>query len=48
MVAVYQKEDNIWHKKSPLAKNQVGKLFSETAENNGLQGRLANHSVRET
>ena len=48
MLVVYRKEDNIWYKKSPLAKNEVGKLLSEAAENNGLQGRLANHSVLET
>ena len=48
MLAVYGKEDNIWYKKSPLAKNEVGKLLSEAAENDGLQGILANPSIRET
>ena len=48
MLVVFGKEGNISYKKSPLAKNKVGKLFSEAAENNGLQGRLANHSVRGT
>ena len=48
MLAVSGREDNIWYKKSPLAKNEVGKLLSEAAENNGPQGKLANHFVCET
>ena len=48
MLVVYGPEDNIWYKKSPSGKNEVGKLLSESAENNGLRGRLANYSVRET
>ena len=47
LLFVYGKE-NIWYKKSPLAKNEVGQLLSEAAENNGLQGRSANYSVRKT
>ena len=47
MLVVYARDHNIWCKESPL-KNKIGKLLSEAAENNGLQGRLANHSVRET
>ena len=48
MLCVYGKEDNFWYNKSPSVKNEVGKLSSKAAENNGLQGRLASHSVRET
>ena len=48
MLVVYGSEDNIWYKKSLSGKNEVGKLLSESAENNGLRGRLANYSVRKT
>ena len=40
MQVVYGKEDNIWYKKSPLVNNEVGKLISKAAENNGLKGTL--------
>ena len=43
MLVEYWK-DNIWYKKCPLRKNDVGKLFLKVAQNNGQQRRLAKHS----
>lgn len=40
--------DNIWYKRSPLGKNEIGKLLSKAAQNAGLPGRVTNHSVRKT
>jgi integrase len=40
--------DNIWYKRSPLGKNEIGKLLSKAAQNVGLPGRVTNHSVRKT
>ena len=44
LLVEYRKGDNIWYKKCPLPKNDVRKLFLKVAQNNGLQGRLADHS----
>ena len=43
MVVEYWK-DNIWYKKCPLRKNDVGKVVLKVAQNNGRQSRLTNHS----
>ena len=40
--------DAVWYKKSPLGKNEIGKLLTKAAQNAGLQGRVTNHSVRKT
>ena len=41
-------DDSIWGKKSPLGKNEVVKLLLKSAQNNSLQERLTNCSVRKT
>ena len=41
-------DDNIWYKKCPLGKNEIGKLLSKAAKNAGLPGQVTNHSVRKT
>ena len=48
MLVVYGQQDNIWYKKSPLGKNEIGKQLSKAAQNNCLQWRLANNSVYKT
>lgn len=40
--------DEVWYKKSPLGKNEIGKLLTKAAQNAGLPGRVTNHSVRKT
>ena len=40
--------DALWCKKSPLGKNEIGKLLTKAAQNAGLPGRVTNHSVRKT
>ena len=40
--------DAVWYKKSPLGKNEIGKLLTKAAQNAGLPGRVTNHSVRKT
>ena len=40
----------IWymHMKTPLGKNEIGKLMKTAAQAAGLQGNIINHSVRKT
>ena len=40
--------DAVWYKKSPLGKNEIGKLLTKAAQNAGLPGRVTNHSVQKT
>ena len=40
--------DAVWYKKSPLGKNEIGKLLTKAAQNAGFPGRVTNHSVRKT
>ena len=42
-------QDNVWYMKSPLEKNEIGKLLSTAAQKAGLQRegkQITNHSVR--
>ena len=48
MQVVYGKEDNIWYVLFSFGNNEVRKQISKTAQNIGLQGRLASHSVHKT
>ena len=44
-------KDNVWYMKSPLGKNEIGKLLSTAAQKAGLQRegkQITNHSVRKT
>ena len=40
--------DNIWYKPKPMGKNSLGKILALAREKCGLQGKVANHSVRKT
>ena len=39
-------DDNIWHERPPLGKDEAMKLLLKTAQNNIIQERLTTHSVR--
>ncbi|CAH3124687.1 unnamed protein product [Pocillopora meandrina] len=39
---------NIWYMRTPLGKNEIGKLMKTAAQSVGLQGNFTNHTVRKT
>ena len=46
-----KENDQVWYKRCPLGKNQLGKFLSAAADAAGLQAgskKLSNHSVRKT
>ena len=48
LLVEFGKRDYIWYEQCSLGRNKIGKLCSKAAQNDGLQGRLANPSVCKT
>ena len=48
---IRRENSEIWYKRAPLGKNQIGKLLRTAADNTGIQRigtKVSNHSVRKT
>lgn len=46
-----RENNDVWYKKCPLGKNEIGKFLTKAADNAGLQrsgAKVSNHSVRKT